>query len=125
MYSLLEWIVVILPFAAFLYLAVKPPKRVQWWALIAFGLAVSILTLVQQDRSRKNHERELLGMTTRLTETSQNLNKLSTLLDRYVASRSSEDEAKKLGDPVKQALQQAQRSVNPPHAPTGLTATPF
>lgn len=118
--SLLDWVVVILPFAAGLYLAVKPPKRVRW-GLIALGLAVSVLTFVQQDRSRKTHEGELLQTTTQLEQTSKNLEKLSTLFDQYMNSRNTE-EAKILGEAVKKALQQAQQTARPA-SPYGLTAT--
>lgn len=127
--TLLDWIVTILPFAGSLYLAVKPPKRVRWWAIICFGLAVSILTFLQLHGSHKSHERELLETTARLDqanaklgETSQNLAKLSALLDQYVNTHNA-DEAKMLRDAVRKALQQAQQTAIP-QPPSNVTAVP-
>jgi len=122
--KMLDWIVVILPFAGSVYLTVRPPERWQF-GLIAFGLTVSVLTYIQQDRSSKNHEQELLETTTRLEQTSQKLGQLSSLLDQYIASRSPEQEAKTLTAAVQQAMQQAQKSASPkvPAPPTGLTVS--
>ena len=119
--TLLDWIVSILPFAGGVYLTVKPTKHIGW-RLIAFGLAVSILTFVQLDRSRKSHEKELHDTTSQLEQTSQSLGKLSTLLDQYMASRNSGEEAKVLGAAVKQALQESQKAAKP-NIPSSVTAT--
>ena len=120
--KILDWLAVILPFAGSIYLALKPPKRWQW-GLVAFGLAVSILIFIQQDRSRKNHESELLTTTTRLEQTSEHLGKLSSLLDQYMATSNPDEEAKRLGAAVKQALEQAQRAARTPNAPTIVHVT--